>query len=1003
MRQYRGLRQWALIALAVLALLSPWSGEHLAHQAQAATAACNAISAAPLLPKNPAACQALATKMARPSALPLNEYEETVNAFLGQYCHRDAAAGWVRDKRLRDTGPFTATLADGAWSGQYFGTHAPVVVWYSPSAFDWIKTTRPPGSEAKADDPPPPDGAIMVKEMFPAPAAACAGIEPEYLRPSGGAAFFVRDSQASHDGWFAGWYGFPDLAGKSTFVNDWPAAPGNAYPNMGFGQYCSNCHASATNSLTFASLRNIQGQPGKPLVYLSQNFFQGPAPKLHHSATGDTSQSPKTVGPPAAALFNPHFLKTFGSKRFAMPADPNTLNLPSQTYDNVWVKAGPANAANQFVTSDQCLGCHDAGSTGLQFDMTRPVVAKAGQPGLVNESPYGGWSSSPMGLAGRDPVFFAQLASEVQTFHPANADTVQGVCFGCHGVQGARQYAIDQRAAGKTDCAPFQREMVNAVPYPPGNPGAKHANFGALARDGIACLSCHRTVFGEAAQGQIDKPENACIAERQALLNPDNRGFARSFTGSFLVGPPAAVLGPFAEPKAHPMRNALNLEPKNHPAIRSAEVCGSCHTVHLPVFHQGKLVARVYEQTTYPEWAFSAYRTGISASGEPLPYGPGARAESCQSCHMPSKDSAGKPLVSKIASIQEYSNFPETDHNLGPQEIDLTPRQGFAKHTLVGLNYFLVKMAAEFPAIFGIRTQDPMLGSRGVPPLQETQNQILAQAANATVEIKLSKLALSTSSLQASVSLRNLTGHKFPSGVGFRRAFVEFRVLDGQGKSIWVSGRTDDSGQLVNAQGLPLAGERWWTPECKRVDDPSKRAHQPHYQVITRQDQAQIYQELVSTPPAQGPIQCGPGATPAGELTTSFLSICAKVKDNRILPDGFLPLPARIEIARALGAGADLAEDSGSTVDDPDYRAGGSDTLVYKVPLADLKGVKPAAVQALVYYQATPPYFLQDRFCTASGPDPQRLFYLAGKLDLSNTPAAQWKLRLVQTPVVKLP
>ena len=38
---------------------------------------------------------------------------------------------------------------------------------------------------------------------------------------------------------------------------------------------------------------------------------------------------------------------------------------------------------------------------------------------LVNLSPYGTWRTSPMGLAGRDPIFFAQLASETQTFHPA--------------------------------------------------------------------------------------------------------------------------------------------------------------------------------------------------------------------------------------------------------------------------------------------------------------------------------------------------------------------------------------------------------------------------------------------------------------------------------------------------------------------------------------------------------------------------------------------------------
>ena len=34
--------------------------------------------------------------------------------------------------RVRDTGPFTATLQDGQWAGSYHGTHAPVVIWYSP-------------------------------------------------------------------------------------------------------------------------------------------------------------------------------------------------------------------------------------------------------------------------------------------------------------------------------------------------------------------------------------------------------------------------------------------------------------------------------------------------------------------------------------------------------------------------------------------------------------------------------------------------------------------------------------------------------------------------------------------------------------------------------------------------------------------------------------------------------------------------------------------------------
>ena len=46
---------------------------------------------------------------------------------------------------------------------------------------------------------------------------------------------------------------------------------------------------------------------------------------------------------------------------------------------------------------------------------------------------------------GRDPIFFAQLASETQAFHPAIA-TVQNICLGCHSLSGEQQFHIDQHA-----------------------------------------------------------------------------------------------------------------------------------------------------------------------------------------------------------------------------------------------------------------------------------------------------------------------------------------------------------------------------------------------------------------------------------------------------------------------------------------------------------------------------------------------------------------------------
>jgi hypothetical protein len=220
-----------------------------------------------------------------------------------------------------------------------------------------------------------------------------------------------------------------------------------------------------------------------------------------------------------------------------------------------------------------------------------------------------------------------------------------------------------------------------------------------------------------------------------------------------------------------------------------------------------------------------------------------------------------------------------------------------------------------------------------------------------------------------------------------------------------VLGRTDESGVILGADKKPLASELWWAPDCSHRIDPDKRLHQPHYSEITSQDQAQIFEELVAAPPEGPAPKCGLGVAPSGPLTTSFLSICTKVKDNRLLPSGFLPLEERVKIAEQLGAKRDLAEDTApvGVGDDPDYRTGGSDSLMYKVKLSELGPKKPVAVQATLYYQATPPYYLQDRFCTSQSADTKRLYYLTGKLGLTGTPAEHWKLRVVTSGPVTVP
>jgi cytochrome c553 len=955
-------------------------------------------------PKDHAYCANLDAAIRHPGAVPLDQYEQILDDFISHYCHRRLADHWAMDKTVRDAGPFVATLANGAWTGNDQATHMPVLIWYSPEMLDWLKKYRAPGHPTP-NPPPIPDGAIMIKEMYNStPAAACRVPDLLKLKPmEQGAAVMIRDSKAAKDGWFWGWYGWPDV--KSGWHVDYPPVASSPLPFMGFGQYCLNCHASARDNQTFASPDNIMGEPGTYLSFLSQGFYQtqsfgiqapvkGPetAVPSEHLKVLAAARMPTSMGLIKLLPSSASFLAALNLRQFppiSQNQAENTLKMPPQTYDNVWVAGSGPKEAHAFVTSDQCVGCHSAGGTGLQFDMTAPI-ATIDQPSRYNFSPYGTWRTSPMGLAGRDPIFFAQLASETQSFHPDSSPTVQTTCLGCHGIQGQRQFAIDIAKPGEV-CPDFLREMVDAIPYPANTP---QSHFGGLARDGISCEACHHMVLGTADTARYaNEPQNRCVEQRQQFLNPDNKGFARTFTGSFLVGDPDKLYGPFEEPKRTPMNHALGIVPEHSQTIKTSEICGTCHTVHLPVFSGTKTIAYSYEQTTYPEWAFSAYRTGDTPDGK-LPFGPGTLAQSCQGCHMPSADAAKNPFRSKIADIQEHSNFPEAENALPATDIDLQVRSGFAKHELVGLNVFFVEIAKQFDAILGIPTVDPMLVSKGVPPLDLTKQSMLDQAANTTAAITIANVSLDANELRASVTVTNKTGHKFPSGVGFRRAFVDFTVSDAAGNVIWESGRTNIAGVLIDQNSQPIAGELWWKENCSaRINSPGNNPHQPHYQTISQQNQVQIFQELSTTPPS-GSAQCGRHTDPSGELTTSFLSICGILKDNRLLPAGFLPLDQRIQISRALGAGDDMAEESGAigTGDDPAYETGGGDTFAYQIPLTAMSA-PPAKVSAALYYQAIPPFFLQDRFCTAKGTDAHRLRFVTSLLRLDGQ-VAGWKLKI---------
>lgn len=1000
-----------------------------------------------VVPADPARCAELETQLVRPAdfvaggQIQLDRYEKIVSEWMGGFCYRRANGGsyeWPHDATARDTGPFVTQFSGGSFNSRSLGTHQVARVWYSPAMHDWMLVNRPADeSQAPADPPPIPDGAIMVKEMWPSPAALYQGQCFDCMPPgSSGAVIFIRDSQSFATGWFTGWWG----AGGRI---DWPAAASNPLTSMGDGGqgFCLNCHGSTTPGNTFASINNIAGHPATFLTQLPPMSTQAPDPSADHHRRNATPAATLTRIDDPLALADPLFVSTFVTPRGAGKAGhlspPVPASMPSQTYDSVLIPGtGPV---DHFLTSTQCVGCHQANATGLQLDMldyTPGPLGAGGDGKPVSISPYSLWSSSPMGLAGRDPIFYTQLESE-QILHadldrkasPAQKTAlralIQDTCLQCHGNMGQRQQAIDSHAETGS-CAQFSRAQANVVPFPYTDAHwpqqAQQASYAGLARDGVSCASCHHLALDEQAAQYADAPWNTCIKQKQKSLNPSFTGLAATFSGSFPLGAPDTLNGPFADPLTLPMQNSLRVIPQHNAAISTSEVCASCHSIHLPVLDRPqpeplcmpqtdppdpfRCFPKRYEQTTYPEWAFSAYRSGLLGS-EKLPGGPGATPTTCQQCHMPSKDSAGKPLVSKIASIEEYSNYPQTDYRLPAEQIDLPLRSGYAQHQLVGLNVFLIEMAQQFTPIFGVRSVDPGLGGMNVAPLQVTENAIVEQASQQTAKVSVKPSWDEAShTLQAAVSVENLAGHKFPSGVSFRRAFIEFQVLDANGAVLWASGRSNDQGVLVDERDQPIAGEFWWQRDCSaRLPN----AWQPHYEELSAQNQTQIYQELITN--AQG------------VLTTSFLGINAHPKDNRLQPHGFLPEAERVAIAAAFGDrtplaphGKDFPMDEnlgvavgpeGEAARDPDYQNGsGIDQLRYVV--SGLKA-KPARVSVQLQYQSIPPFYQQDRYCTAAHADgtpttdTARLAYLAANLDLKSGAAAGWKLRIGPRVVVDLP
>ena len=452
-------------------------------------------------------------------------------------------------------------------------------------------------------------------------------------------------------------------------------------------------------------------------------------------------------------------------------------------------------------------------------------------------------------------------------------------------------------------------------------------------------------------------------------------------------------------------------------------MCGNCHTINLPLMDNPAADPNKphLEQVTYLEWLNSGYQNEVGSN---------PKAQTCQDCHMATKyrNSQGTleiPVIRQPIAFIEDDQYPQTGNRLPNEKIRVRFREkGFARHQLQGLNVSLMEMFRQFMspynsngnnmlanAILGVRQNDYM---SGLDDLSTAIDAFVEQAQSSTADVSLAPVTIDGGKLIADVMVTNKTGHRFPSGVGFRRAFLEFRVTDNNtGQIVWCSGCTNELGVITERrkERQQKTSARSYFDVFKDGSKPSNRDYpagcndkylpgvnpqhyQPHYYwnprdnngyPITSEDQAQIYEELNLN------IDCA--------LTTSFIRRDYQLKDNRMLPYGWTktgPLKpdkspyipeAYLHETHPIKVGNDSAYTDGS----------GTSVVRYEVPLAGLKA-KNLTVKATLYYQSIPPYYLNDRFTQAPNePATQRLYYLTSNLQTRGTPIENWKLEIASS------
>ena len=404
------------------------------------------------------------------------------------------------------------------------------------------------------------------------------------------------------------------------------------------------------------------------------------------------------------------------------------------------------------------------------------------------------------------------------------------------------------------ECARCHMPMSTIAALQEGRSGQVFANlpvgdaegpYADLAADGVSCALCHQ-------------------------IQPDGLGTGETFTARFRIAaetPPEGrpLFGPFEPDQggAGIMRSATGFRPAMGEHVTSSGLCASCHTVFTHAVRPDGNAPPFPEQAPFLEWQASAYREG------------GANERSCQDCHMP-----------------------EVGEDVPVTRVLGRARPQVSRHVFRGGNFFMLRMLNRY--------RDEL----GVTALPQELELAAARTADhlrtATATIDIGDPVIRGGRLEATVTVHNHAGHKFPTAYPSRRAWLRVAVTDAAGRLVFESGALTPEGRL--------AGDD---------HDGDGSRYEPHHTTIGSPGQVQVYQGVM--------------AAGDGTVTTGLMSAERWAKDNRILPGGFDPDRADTRVLPV-----------GTAASDPDFLPG-SDAVRYSVGVDP--GAGPFTVTAELWFQ----------------------------------------------------